>query len=1563
MLARRHVVATLSLFGCLVLAVSPALAQKPKPKPAPPGGVTPTCVTGCIPPYKVTVTPDGANAGTKPANTGGYNASFTVRNDGTESDEYNLNCDLSSGTVNCTGLSDTYLALAAGASQRVFAYYDVGNAGPGSVVLRAMSVLSDMSDNGSWNVTAVAPPGAPIVALRNQNGDNVDRSLCLTSGAGEAAAWQCGDLIVTHGLPGYSTLGRDRSLSLLYTSAQAVPKPVVAVAATEGGNVLTPDSVHVELLVNGAARATATYNPWGGMPATTRQLALTYDASNDSTGIYPFTLLVRNKYATGAYDATVTGNLIVVNRTQSQFAAGWSLAGVERLYLNQGNGRILWVGGDGSARVYDSVAAGTWRGAAGAFRDTLRYDVPTASYTRALRHGVRVVFDAGGRHVQTLDAVGRVTTFFWTTENNRLDSISVPPAGQARTTYRLYYDGAGKLDRLVDPVGRALDATVSGNRLIQLVDPDSTVYHTDFGYDAAGRMTSRTTRRGYATTFAYAKGLRVTQVKVPLDPTTADTATSTFTPWDERGLANATGFSTAVDTATAYTKIDGPLTALADSARFWIDRWGGPVKVASPVGATATITRGDPVVPALVTRLDAADGAVSLMKWDLRGNPLEQRDSTAHLGAAGQPTKVSRRTYNAPTTPDSPDSLIDSTGTGAVVTRFGYNTWGLTDSVIDPTGHVIRAEYITDPASPLQGLVRAIVERALPVWNPDSLREDVRDVRAAFALNPYGNVVGDTSGEGRVRVFTRDTAQRVAITIDAGGHTTETNYDALNRPTRSIQTIEGGVQLVARQHYTIDVLDSIIDPRGVLRRFAYDAAGRQTVQYDDYGKVERVYYNRAGLVDSVRQRVFQDSTGAGRVIRVTYDAVGRVLKRAWPVRTGVLADSVMYTYDLANRVLTATTAGLRETFTYFATGAVNTDVLANLDGSNPYSNAYGYDRLGRRAWYRVGSAAANDSVWYSYDVANGQLKAVGVRWSTGVQDSVRFWWDAAGRRDTLLYTNGTKLRFAYDGDGQQRLMCGVHPDNTAGSSDVFDLTVYQEQVDAEGMILKLNSSPNLGAGRQIPGCGSNLTATWVLQNTYDARHQLRSQSVAGNTSTYTYDFSGNVVSFTDNVHNDSYIIDPGHDRVIRTDDLNNVNINYRKIHRYDPNGARLADSAACNTCNPNITYLRYYYYEGLGRTSGVKTGSVSQLVGSTNDCSFDPLGRLFKPCETVGVVPRLGYDGQNVVRTQADGNISGWTFVHGPGLDDPLMGYYKSSGKYVYYVTDGFGGQYAVGEPAGWDYSADLGYTQNGGKYAGGITNANGFAAMRFPNSTHANLAFFRNRFYDLTTNRWTQEDPMGLAGGMNLYSFAGNNPVSFTDPYGTFSLKKWLGAIVGFAAIVVSGGGLAPALLATAATAAGSAVAAGVESLVTGTSFMDAFRRNFNWSEGFLGGSALAAKLFGGGVMSVGANGPFQGFVQSRTPIVFPGGFTMGSGSLISGAETMANGGVDISALMAHELGHTYQFIALSGFGNPWGPYAGLGALGLASELGILHQPGAWWETMASLWGRGGQCAACVMW
>ncbi len=63
------------------------------------------------------------------------------------------------------------------------------------------------------------------------------------------------------------------------------------------------------------------------------------------------------------------------------------------------------------------------------------------------------------------------------------------------------------------------------------------------------------------------------------------------------------------------------------------------------------------------------------------------------------------------------------------------------------------------------------------------------------------------------------------------------------------------------------------------------------------------------------------------------------------------------------------------------------------------------------------------------------------------------------------------------------------------------------------------------------------------------------------------------------------------------------------------------------------------------------------------------------------------------------------------------------------------------------------------------VDNRFGYAAYVWDN--HLGLYHVRNRVYDPYHGRWLQPDPIGFAGGVNLYQYGGGDPIDGSDPMG----------------------------------------------------------------------------------------------------------------------------------------------------------------------------------------------------
>jgi RHS repeat-associated protein len=96
------------------------------------------------------------------------------------------------------------------------------------------------------------------------------------------------------------------------------------------------------------------------------------------------------------------------------------------------------------------------------------------------------------------------------------------------------------------------------------------------------------------------------------------------------------------------------------------------------------------------------------------------------------------------------------------------------------------------------------------------------------------------------------------------------------------------------------------------------------------------------------------------------------------------------------------------------------------------------------------------------------------------------------------------------------------------------------------------------------------------------------------------------------------------------------------------------------------------------------------------------------------------------------------------------------------------GGTYSGTKEHCIDVDWPAAYTWSARQYRRGYSGPDSWmGSLIFESRDASGLYYRRNRYYDSEKGRFTQEDPIGLAGGVNVYGFAGGDPVSFDDPYG----------------------------------------------------------------------------------------------------------------------------------------------------------------------------------------------------
>ena len=187
-----------------------------------------------------------------------------------------------------------------------------------------------------------------------------------------------------------------------------------------------------------------------------------------------------------------------------------------------------------------------------------------------------------------------------------------------------------------------------------------------------------------------------------------------------------------------------------------------------------------------------------------------------------------------------------------------------------------------------------------------------------------------------------------------------------------------------------------------------------------------------------------------------------------------------------------------------------------------------------------------------------------------------------------------------------------------------------------------------------------------------------------------------------------------------------------------------------------------FVWDAYDRLVQVKQAGTTVLT-----FSYDALGRRAVRSGSIpGGWERLVYDGGRLAFTTNSSNAVQQEFGWEPGSDQLLS--LKSNGKTAVALTDPVLRANVLGLADA--VTAQLYKQYTIGAWGQATADTGMYVRFRMAGAQYdqeAGLYYMRSRYYDPELGRFLSEDPAGIGGGLNLYAYAGNDPVNAWDPSG----------------------------------------------------------------------------------------------------------------------------------------------------------------------------------------------------
>ena len=852
-----------------------------------------------------------------------------------------------------------------------------------------------------------------------------------------------------------------------------------------------------------------------------------------------------------------------------------------------------------------------------------------------------------------------------------------------------------------------------------------------YGYDGAGRLAQVKNRHGQVTRrFSYDTGGRMVEHQLP-------TGLSCYYQWAQ--------------TADGWRVI-----------RHWTDAGD---EYSFEYDLTAGITRVTDGLQRVTTR-----------HWN------DQYQITAYTDALG---RTWRFDWNADR------QLLGASDPDGGRWSFNYDESGNLSETFDPLGRCVSTQWLEHWALP-----RSRMDAAGHCWRyhydarGNCIREtDPLGQTTHYRYDPHGQVIEITDAAGRAKQLQWTDFGALRALTDCSGYTTRLDYDHRGH---LAALIDAHGERTDYQHDASGRLVQVRLPDGRTQSFDYAVGDRLARHIDTAGHQRQFQYDARG---QLRQLV----DPLGRTVEYRYDLYGRLLSL-----TNENGEQYRFTWDAADRLVEQ--RDLDDSAKRYHYDAL--DCLSRLDylpgphGTGlalvpPTPAAVISHFFERDAGCRLLAKVTDDGrTEYQYDALDQLLQACFTD-NQGKRETVAFAFDALGQRTQEQGSNGT-LHHRHDALGNR--LQTLLPDGRT-LNQLYYGSGHLHQVNLDGKVICDFERDRLH--REV----LRIQGGFETRSEYDRAGRLRSRLSHPRTvprrlpaplqQRFEYDLADNLaVRFRQSP--------AGIVQQHLQHDANERIVSSSQPHAALPDEVFAYDAAANLLDTPSLGWVRHnrvltyqdkrYRYDAFGRLvekRSARRGVQRFLydaehrlieVRSRNNgrerivrMAYDPLGRRIEKSEfdetgrQLGL-SRFGWDGYRLLEEVRHGQHSLYLYddqdsheplarVEGVGAHQRVHHYQNDLNGLPERLSDDTGqllwqAQYQVWGNTVQEVRQD------------GLVQEQNLRMQGQYLDRETGLHYNTFRYYDPDIGRFTQPDPIGLAGGLNLYQYA-PTPATWIDPLG----------------------------------------------------------------------------------------------------------------------------------------------------------------------------------------------------